>query len=41
MTAATSVSSATTSKAARQPIKSVKMPGMKRPEKPPTLDPTM
>jgi hypothetical protein len=41
MMAAISVSSATTSKAARQPIRSVKMPGMKRPENPPTLDPTI
>ena len=35
------IRSATTPNAARQPIASVKMPGMKRPLKPPTLAPTM
>ena len=39
MTAATSVISATTWMAERQPITSVRMPGMKRPENPPMLEP--
>ena len=39
MTAATSVISATTWMAARQPITSVSTPGMKRPENPPMLEP--